>query len=60
VKLRILMMVSVVAAGCGGVLGDTPWDKNHDGLVGECEGLNRAACAAAARCHVEELACIAL
>ncbi len=51
----------MVAAACGGGLpGDKPWDKNKDGLVGQCEGLNQGACAATSGCRGEELACLAI
>ncbi len=54
-----LLAVSIVAAACGGgsVLGDKAYDKNHDGLVGQCEGLNQGACASTSGCRGEQLAC---
>ncbi len=60
--MRNLWMTSMVlvAAGCAGGVGSTPWDKNRDGLIGACEGLNRQACAATAGCEGQELACLAI
>ena len=56
----LLMSCFVLCTACSGGLGDRPWDKNRDGLVGECEGLNRPACDADPKCRPEPLGCIAL
>ncbi len=53
------MAVVVVAAGCGQIESQ-PWDKNHDGLVGQCEGLDRFFCGIRNNCRVEERACLAI
>ena len=52
--------IVVLVGGCAGGLGTSPWDQNHDGLVGACEGLNRWACGATSGCEGEELACAAV
>lgn len=49
----------VVLAGCG-EKGLHTWDKNRDGLVAACEGLNRLACDVTPGCHGVELACLAI
>lgn len=49
--------IVVLAAGC---TGSQAWDKNRDGLVGACEGLNRIACELSPGCKGQSLACIAV
>ncbi len=55
----MVSMVAVVGAGCGQVQG-LPWDKNHDGIVAQCEGLDRFFCGLTPNCQGQELACLAI
>ena len=52
-----MAFVAVAVAGCG-EKGLHAWDENHDGLIAQCEGLNRVACGVTPGCQGQELACI--
>lgn len=58
-SIWMVSMVAVVGAGCGQVAG-LPWDKNHDGIVAQCEGLDRFFCGITPNCQGQELACLAI
>jgi len=53
-----VMSLVVVAAGCG--VESKAWDKNHDGLVAQCEGIDRFFCELTPGCQGQELACLAI
>lgn len=46
--LLVTMTLMMTACGLGGTI---PWDKNRDGVVGPCEGLNPYACQATPGCE---------
>ena len=52
-----LSMVAVMAVTACGPTGNTPWDENHDGLIGPCEGLNPTACDATPGCEPAAVVC---
>ena len=58
--MRNIWMTSLVvlAAGCG--IESKAWDKNHDGLVMQCEGLDRVFCSLTPGCEAREVACLAV
>jgi len=54
VTVVALMTTMLLAAfGCGRPVAK-PWDKNHDGAVGPCEGLVQDDCAATPGCSFDE------
>ena len=53
------MAIVVLAAGCG-ENATQAWDKNHDGLVSQCEGLGQVACSVTPGCEGQNLACAAI
>jgi hypothetical protein len=55
-----VMAVVAVAAGCSGGIGSQTWDKNHDGLVSQCEGLDQFFCGITPGCEGQAVACIAI
>lgn len=57
---KIWVMSVLVLAGCAGGIGSQPWDKNHDGLVGQCEGLERLFCDMTPGCEGRSVACLAV
>jgi hypothetical protein len=54
-----MMSMVVVASGCGGIE-SIAWDKNHDGLISQCEGIDRLFCGLTPGCEGQELACLAI